>query len=197
MKQICFFVIICLFCAQLFSCGQRSLSSKEYLEWVENEKNGLLQKNIVNGFQFYLQYEPLEYIVVKESQKNEISKEYLEKRKKELEGYTYFTLTILNNNNQSPFKTDSADIAGYHEMSMQQDFSFVCSSMDTLPCTFYLFENHGGISPDKILLGFENNSNLITNGFTLIYNAKILKLGSIRFSYSKEDLQQIPELNIK
>lgn len=194
MRKIISIILILIFICNYYSCSDGSLRAEQYQQWVENEKNKLIQKQLINDYQIILQYEPLEYIVVKESQGKNVSKELLKKRTSELTGFTYFDLKILNSKNQNAFNNEAKTNKNYHLFDMQKDFCLIINNNDTVGCCFYLYESHGGVSPDEILLGFENSN---IDGFTLMYNADILGIGKIKFNYNKEILQRIPKLKTR
>ena len=193
MRNMRFVILAVIIFITIIGCDG-GLTPAKYRQWVENEKNGLLQKQSKNGYKFLLQYEPLEYIVVRESQSSSVSQDVLNKRTGALNGFVYFALKILNDKNQNAFNNDSVINKNYYLFDMQKDFKLINNKNDTLLCAFYQYENHGGVNPDEILLGFDRTNKIINEGFTLLYDANILGLGKMTFKFNKEVLQRIPKL---
>lgn len=194
-----YYLMIAALClsAALTGCDSGSLGPRKFKSWIEDEKNGLKRSVEQNGYRFMLQYKPVEYVVVMEEQKDRITKAVLNQRKEELGGMVYFNLSILNPEGKSAFAENTVPgDPDYHQFNIQQDF-YLVSANDTLPCLMYHYENHGGISPDVMLLGFENREKLSESGFSFIYADRVLNCGIVKTDYDKNTILNIPKLKTK
>jgi hypothetical protein len=194
------YILSCLcfiFLGLLAGCNRNSLSPVKLKAWVEDQKNGLKQTAIKANYTFTLQYTPPDYMVVMDKKTKDILQSDYEEALLKFKGLVNFNLTILDKNSPLSFEGD-AGISGaeYHNFGIQQDFKLVTGN-DTLPCAMYQYESHGGISPDKMLVAFENKDDKYLKGFSFLYNDKILKTGPVVFNYRPETLISIPKLKTR
>ena len=192
-----------------FSKEPGTIEVAEYMQWIENEDNGLRVSKTVGNFEFNLQYKPLEYIVLLDKRKEEVSEEELNEGKREFEGLEYYTLSIGSNDKQTGMlKTklnrsqSHDDRIAYFSYEMQKDLSLIVG-VDTLPCTLFHFERTYSLkSNNNFVLAFEIPDKLKSASQskalnrTLIYNDRALNTGSVKLKIAGEDLNNIPKLKM-
>ncbi|MBI5539815.1 MAG: hypothetical protein HY951_07135 [Bacteroidia bacterium] len=173
---------------------------EEYYQWISEPTNNLHQSKQMSGFEFNLQYKTPSLIGLQETH-GKMTKEEQLSYEEQYSGFDNFTLKIKSDDKSktNPFESISnPEIANYLYFQMQKEFVLV-SGQDTIPCSFYHFEQAYNISPENsILLSFEKAKNdTIFNEKVLVYNDKILKTGPIKFRFKKEYFTNIPKLVIK
>jgi len=190
-------IVWVIFLILVIACDEGGLSPIEYKKWVEDENNGLKQELVVDSIIFLLQYTPVDYLVVNEKKSEEITATELHTMREKRKALVCFKLTILNPDRTGYFSQASEKSFGaYHLFSIENDFKLTCNA-DTIDCLMYQYENHGGISPDCMLIGFSNKNIDINNGFDVVYVDKIMHIGNVVFSYNKETIKSIPNLITK
>lgn len=174
----------------LSACSRKELSPDEYIQWYNEHPSAFISEVSQKGFSFELKYEPLDYILLKESNGNPDEK-FMETRKKEIEDYTFFTLRIKADKKNNPENnTITNEESGLSENNgMLEDNFFLINSTDTIPCVMALLENNNGISPySAISLSFPiSNSSLKSDKVRLVYNDYLLGAGKVTLNINNID----------
>jgi len=184
------------------------------MKYVKNEENGLKQIKEITGVEFALQYEPINFKLLKKVKNKSLSSEQYNNEINEMIGSQYFILRIkLTDSGEDLLKYEVANAEEYSErvqyfsFGIQNDF-YLLEGADSLKCKLFHFERSYGISGNcTLLLGFDSNDELIKQKESfkekvikdkiLVYNDKVFGLGPIKYSIKKEDINNIPELIIE
>lgn len=175
------------------------LDSENLIAWVEDASNGLIVEKEINEYRFSTIYKPLDYIVAKDLNKNEITKEELATNKAEIEDLQYFTFRIgLKANEGDLLKHNLREANEYYarvehfSFAMQNDI-VLFQGQDTLKCVLYHFERTYGATPFlNFNLAFEKTLN---NGDkTLIIDDQVLGIGRVKLTIPKEKIIKAPKL---
>ena len=92
-NKIQFFLVVIFFATVHSSCSKKKgiNTVAEYISVVQNPENGLSTSKKIEDFEFSVLYKPLDYIIALENKDNKVSKDSINKRKQQLEGYQYYT----------------------------------------------------------------------------------------------------------
>ncbi|MBO9702129.1 MAG: hypothetical protein J7604_18110 [Sporocytophaga sp.] len=192
------FLIFFLF----ISCSDsdKSLNEKEFIEWVEDEENGLLMMKEFDDFIFTLQYKPAEYIVAKECVNKECSKEEIQSRIHELEELYHFNLKITAKDTQEEML--KKNISGTDEYfqrieyftSLAENDLKLYTLNDTIDCGLYHFERSYNMAPySNMVVGFERKVKTLQD-LTFSFDEKVLGIGKINFKIEKDALEKLPTI---
>lgn len=202
-RLICF-----LFIATIgISCSKDSLSVVDFVRYVKNPDNGLITERKVGDFKFTLQYEPVDYLALRELRNDKITQENFESTKKQFGNSVYFDFVITTLDPQEDLlKGKDGDSIKFNQRLNYFSFDFnqkvfLVDGTDTLPCMLHHFERTFGISPENhISLAFENlKSTPIKNmegNLTFVYYDELLNAGTITMQLDKKNLFVIPGLKI-
>jgi len=222
MKKLCYIVLFAFaLCAIGFSCqhgpfapaenntaqsnlsiSSPELNPPEYVVWCQNKENRLKKQKEMQDIIFTLQYRPAEYVLCMEQKPQTISKNDLQKQLKELEGSEYFDFSIGLSSGQGELlkynvssTNEYTSRLNYFAFDMQRDLKLLDGD-DTLSCTLFHFERAYDVAPYSVfLVAFPKTKNT-TSTKTFLYPDKIFGKGMIKFTYTKEDLSQIPKLKV-
>lgn len=180
-----------------FSCSKKELHSSDYIKFVEDESNGLRVSKNIGGVDYMVQYKPIEYILLKENNNNVDIK----KRKEDLEGMQYYTLSyslVKNNKDILKFNLTSQDEyyerVNYFSFGLQNDI-YLVEGKDTLDCKLFNYVRSYGLSPKAdFVLAFSKNTQAQINDKLIVIEDKIFGGGIIKLKIAKEDIKNIPEL---
>jgi hypothetical protein len=194
------YLLILIGSCVLLSCSKEptAMEASNFIRWVENEQNGLLNQRSLGDFKFSLQYKPLEYVVLTENRTNKLKESELETRKEELENLQYYNFKISSLRGTEMLSTNIRSEEEYNarlyyfSALAQQDISLIDGS-DTLPCLLYHFERNYGLGPyNNLVLAFRNTGKI--NNKTFVYNDQVLGTGPVKFSIKASDIHQTPTL---
>ncbi|MES2779268.1 MAG: hypothetical protein V4651_05155 [Bacteroidota bacterium] len=179
--------------------GQKRVSQEEYITWVNNAENGLVQEQVVGDYKFSFQYLPAEYMALKELMASEImpTKPVFDSVLNNYRGLQYGVMKIgalieggdvLKQSITS--EAEYFERIQYYTTIVPRDI-FIVKGNDTLNCAMHHFERTFSISSfNTIMLGFENNSD--SNDQIVVYDDQVLGTGKISFFISREALSNIP-----
>lgn len=195
--QVIYMVLICC----CMSCKHK-MHTAEYVQYINNKQNGLKNISSIDGWEFCLQYKPYDYIVLTEN-KEAISESDFEKRKSEMVGTAWFSISIKRvDNSISPLRygiTSSDEYnmrLNYFLNEASKDIKLVYNNVSLKPVN-YLFENSYNLMPQEtMIIGFylPKGENAPVKDMKLSFNDRIFKTGIINASFSEKDLNNIPQL---
>ena len=181
----------------------------EMINWVEDEGNGLRITQSQGEIDLTLQFQPIDYMIVKKLKRQQLDEKSISEERKLVEGYQYYLLTFSCDTYAGDFlKAYSKNQQAYNDniyhlsYGIQNDFVLV-DGQDTLPCAFHHFERTYNLSPDKqLILSFKDNSYVpgetpaysSMNDKTIIYDDQLFNLGTVSMKIEKENLKKLPEL---
>jgi len=181
------------------SCGKEELRPSDLIRWVENEENGLVQRQNFQEYFFEAKYKPLDYVVSIEGRTDDLSESKYTDIKSELEGLQYVDLNIgplskSGNALSGDLKSEEEyfERLDYFVTYAQQDI-FLVQGKDTLLPKLYHFERNYGLAPkNTLLLGFQNGS---TEADRYLYiDDQILGVGRVKFLFENSRIKSTPTL---
>jgi len=177
------------------------LGVRDYIQWVQDSKNGFRKEKTINNLRFSVQFKPFEYIVCLEEKKSELADSIVRRKVSELNDMQYYDLKIaLTKSSGEILKHELTSTQQYQErvnyyaFGMQNDIQLL-DGTDTLPCVLFHFERSFDASPEStFLLGFPINRREVSGDKTLIIYDRIFSTGLIKFTFSKKELKNLPKL---
>lgn len=180
-----------LFCFCI-GCGT---SPEAFVKKMEDPKNGLRVSYKSDKYTYTLQYCPYDYMYLLDTKGKDISKEAFEKRKTDLEGLTYFILTLDHVGTDKKSDRSSPEFGAaydYYSSYFEYGVELKCGGK-TLPCSLFHTEGLYGVeSGIKIHLGFENVCSE-TDSFTLRFINELDNSNPIEMTIAREDIENSPE----
>lgn len=184
-----------------------SLRPVDYISWAESNESGLRAKVSCGLLDCYIQYRPIEYIILKESEDDlsTLSRKKFKDRRKELEGLDYYTFTIaLKDGRKDVVKALSGNPDEYNYLllyfanHLQKDLK-LAAGVDTLDCKLFHFERTYGItSYVKFVIGFEPiSARKKAENRIILYHGDKLGLPEISLSLAEKDIQNNPRIIFK
>jgi hypothetical protein len=182
--------------------SSKSLLPSEYVNWVQDEKNGLKKEKNIEDITFFMQYKPVDYVICQEEKNDSIKKELRNKKASELSDMEYYDLKIMITNGEGELlkygissPQDYNERVKYYAFQMQNDISMV-ENGDTIPCGLYHFERAYDVSPfSTFLLGFKKSKKEKVDGEkTIIFYDKVYDKGIIKFTFNNKEQNNIPKL---
>ena len=183
----------------LVSCTKSTLLPSDLIRWVENEENGLVQRQEFEHYFFEAKYKPIDYVVAIEGRTDQLSEKKYGQLKSELEGLQYVDMNI------GPLKQKgnalSAGLSSEEEYFERLDYFvtyaqqdiFMVQGQDTLYPKLYHFERNYGLAPkNTLLLGFEQVQQ--SGDRTVYIDDQILGVGRIKFLFEEEQINSTPTL---
>jgi hypothetical protein len=193
-----------LYSLLMVSCHEHSLLAPRYVHYVTDSCNGLRKIREHAKIILTAQYEPLDFVCLKEVPAI-TDPGNLEKLRWEFEDLIHFTFSIKSVGvNKDPlhlavYPVKHDDILSYLDFKINKDF-FITAASDTLPCLIHLYERSSTIRPEIIInLGFsqprmapgKTHTDLI-----LHYNDDLFGTGPNEFVFKYSDLNRLPSLKI-
>ncbi len=174
----------------LLSCTP-TLSSDEYVKWVEDPKNGLRSLRKSGDLQFDLQFQPADYLWL-QSGKAQGYENAVESNK----ATQHYLLRITSQDPEIDWLKSGYDLANYQRRVyyfsylFQNDLS-ISENGAVLSCILYHFEQvHGGSYTKTFLIGFENRFPASETA-VLTINSEYLNSLPINIKVSKNNLPNL------
>lgn len=178
----------------LVSCSSKpsELSLKEFVNYVNDEENGLKSIREINGINYSLTFIPItlrNYTLKGDLNNLNTSNDM------------FFSLKVSLKNNKDVMKLDTYLPGQYHyrlqylNSEIQKDFSLI-NGQDTLKCSLANFEYFEGISSFvTINISIPQVSiKKMSEELVFVYNDKLWNSGSLKFLFYKEDLINLPTI---
>ncbi|MCF8231365.1 MAG: hypothetical protein K9J27_04180 [Bacteroidales bacterium] len=175
----------------LASCSG-NLGPREYLQWVENEDNGLRVRQATTEATYSLQYEPAEYKALKSMERDAINQTNLMANEKRFSSLHHFLLKIRPKKHQ--FDSDDALIE-YLAYELEDNIQFI-RGRDTLKRTvMYHLESPTGVKPYyHILLAYPRTDS--QEDLKLKIKNNRLDTNEVKFVFSRSLLNNLPGIKI-
>lgn len=182
-------------------CGTRALSPEEYMGWVQEEKNGLVQTKQSGDYQFTLFYKPYDYVIASELDNiSMLDNDKYRTLQEEIKGMEYFTFKISFKGQKSIL--DAAgnieqrdELNNYFDYKIQNDFKMIING-DTVGCQLSHFEKSRGIVPySTFVLGFSKQREP-DESISFIYDDQLFGTGPIVFDFNNNIISTLPELKL-
>jgi hypothetical protein len=196
MQEISKYLVLALFitCA---ACN-KPLPPDQYLKWVSDQEHGLHREKVIGDISLDVQYEPYEYMLIKQGEYNSGVQKKLSKAKDDL---LYFKLKLSANDRKSDiFKYNVSSEQElyqrlyYFSYKFQEDVHLE-SGGKIIPCKLFHFERSYDLTSERsFLLAFDNKN--INEDITLVIEPRELETGPVKIKFDKEDFQSIPQIKI-
>jgi hypothetical protein len=183
----------------VIGCSNETLKPSELIHWVNDSRNGLIQKQMINNFDFEVLYKPTDYVIALEGRTDQLTEEAYTELKSSVGDMQYLDLKIrsaADNTDALSGAIESQDDyyvrLDYFVTYAYQDIRLV-QGRDTLSPLIYHFERTYGLTPyNTILLGFEKTES--PGDRTLIIDDQILGIGRVKFVFDEEKINETPTL---
>lgn len=193
--------IVLMVLLEMFGCNIREVGVHDYLNYMNNKKNGLIQTKEVDGLVFEVRYLTPELMSLNELKTENVEKGKFRKTLKEYEGLNYYKIKISGNeegkhvyNVLKDEGIDPIEVEAELNFDMQQNIYTVQGS-DTGACVLYVFSKTYGLAKTyDMQIGVERKDSLNKNDAVVEINSGILKRGLLKFRFSNTDIQNIPLL---
>lgn len=182
----------------------RSVSGPEYVQFIQDTRNGLHKTVSVNGWDFMFQYKPVDYVVLSEMRETTAA-DYYSDRRKALHGTVWFNISFKrSDNSKSPLRYNLPDKETYEKRvdhflnDAIHDVRLVYGGSDTLFPSAYIFENNYNLAPQEtMVVGFKlpNGIESPSEQMQISYYDRIFKNGIIKATFSKQQINSIPKLS--
>jgi len=180
-------------------CSKETLKPSELINWVNDSENGLIQKQIINDFDFEVLYKPTDYVIALEGRTDQLTEEAYSELKSSVGEMQYLDLKIKSAAENTDAlsgaiksQDDYYERLDYFVTYAYQDIQLV-QGEDTLSPLIYHFERTYGLTPyNTILLGFEKTES--PGDRTLIIDDQVLGIGRVKFVFDEEKINETPTL---
>ena len=180
------------------SCSNE-LERAEFVSYVTNPKNGLRNDQNIGDFEISVMYEPVDYIIEREF-RNDISKESVTDRKKELAEFEHFQFRIkltkggnILRYNENIYQNETSRI-NHFSFDAKRDFKIV-SGNDTTYCRLAHYSRNYNLTPTiDLSLTFDKIEK--TRNLQLVYQDQQFDIGKVKFMFKKEAFEDLPDLKL-
>jgi hypothetical protein len=177
-----------------------ALEKEDYITWCQNKENPLQKKKEIEDITFSLKYKPAEFVACMEQASGKADTNNLKVNVAELDGLDYYDFKIQITSGQGEllkYKVESSsdyiNRVNYFAFDMEKDIKIV-DGKDTLSCALFHFERAYDVIPyATFVLAFPKSKSPVSEK-TFIYQDRVFNKGVIKFTYTLEDLSQIPKL---
>ena len=204
-------IFLCLF---ILSCREDSknnqhadnlitqpvLDKQDYMDWCKKKGGSLKKTKELEDITFSLNYKPAELIACIEEVTDKAKPDDLEKNIDELDGLDYYDFKIQITSGmgellkyQVASSSDYDNRVTYCAFGIEKDIKMV-EGNDTISCALFHFERAYDVVPYATFLVAFPKSKTPFAERTFIYEDKIFNKGIIKFTYTQEDLSQIPKM---
>lgn len=195
-----FFFITAAVAFCLFACGKKAVTPVEYVNWVEDNGNGLSVKKEFDDISYHVLYKPVNYIAAKELVNKGISMNEIPQRIKDLGDMQYVTLRITSLKANELLRAGIRDENEYYQrleyfMGDIQNDIYLVEGKDTLPCMMNHYERNYGLAPyNNFVLAFGKSKDAKADKI-FVYDDKILGTGKVMLKVGSSDIHAAPDIN--
>ena len=192
----------------LMGCDASRLRIKDFVQYVRNPENGLVQRAESAGFRYELQYEPPALAAFRQAnQAGQPDPDLYRQAFQDASQFYNFQLVVRNKSAEALDKLLEEQAGSKEAFSSWQNELFfkiqnrfrLAVGPDTLPCTFYYTQPMGKIeNAYNILLAFEapvarpvpgENRQLV-----VLYDDHLFSRQRLAFPFSLQQMHSLPEL---
>lgn len=165
----------------------------KYIDWVEDEGNGLKAEKTTGAASYVLQYEPAEYKALKSTKPETINKTRLAASREKFSSLHHFLLKVKPKAHR--FESDEALIE-YLAYGLEDKIRFI-RGQDTLKRTvMYHMESPAGIKPYyNILLAYPRSESQAD--IELKIKSNKLDANAVNFVISRSALSDLPQIDTR
>jgi hypothetical protein len=206
LKKNCFYYLLLFYWPIVFSsCENTEVNdARSYIQYIENEKNGLLQKKNSGNYVFYLQYKPTLYMVLMDNENLPVDRFRFLSEEKAYGRLQYYTLRVKANDDiegNDPFmhslKSEKQydSLLYYFETDMKRDIRLIVGNDTSFATSIEYGEKSGSDECKSFVISFPASPDVHTNR-TFVFHDRLLKTGMIRFTIKSASLSNIPVLKL-
>jgi len=180
-----------------FSCVEKKkLKPNEYISYMNSNENSFTRERKFNNIKYKLKIQPAEILALHE---NDLSAEKIQKSINYYKDKLNFILIIEDDGSykvrSTVFEKEKyGTVLSYANTDLKKDFTLI-NGKDSVYCSLLHLESANSIQPViRMTIGFTGIQKLESD-LTLIYNDNIFSNGPLKFYYSKEALNDLPQLN--
>ena len=187
----------------LVSLSCKSYSPEEYLAWVENEENGLIQKKNIAGIEIKASFRPENYNMLKELGPENSRNEKRVEEFHDSNGALQFYELEISNDSVDFIQKQSSNVDDYHDQlyyftfSFKDDIKLIYPGKDTLSPIIYHFERAYSLSnKKKMIVAFELPEK--DDGDRVVQiDCPLLPTGVVNLYFSQEFIKDASKLKLK
>ena len=191
---------ILIFVFTFFSCTKKK-SPIGYINWVDNEDNGLVKIQQNNKSKITCKYTPSEYVVLKQFNPSDIDTSIFSSEVTAINNLYHFILRFENLDGSNFMKDNYTTAENFNMKSTYLSFDInkdlkLIIGEDTMSCALNHYERTYSNTPyEQVLIAFPKNESQIED-MTLIFNDRVFGFDRTKFFFSKNDLKNIPNLKL-
>lgn len=185
----------------LTGCMKQILSPPEYVKWVDDKKNGLMQEREENGLLIEAKFKPVDYMIIQAMGGKYTNKLEYDSLSKKFEGFEYYNLRLSSKKAGTSFiKAVAKDDEDFFRLKEYfyfhfNDNIFLEADKERIPCGLYHFEDTYELSKyETVVLGFKLNNKNTAKERKLVIDSDVLRTGIIKFTFSNDVINDIPEV---
>jgi len=187
----------------LIGCGgkKENMTGDELRRYLNDKDNGLVKDELVNGIKVRLQYQPSSLLVQQElAQIQAKSNQVVDSLERKYSSAYYFIMKLSKDGKEAIRQLGSfnrySDMVSVLSFEMARFVNLTTPERDTIPLSDYLFEQTYGISDgNSLLLSFKKVKLRDSKVIDINLAECGLGTGNLKFSFDKDDLEQVPKLN--
>lgn len=189
--------------ADLKAISMQQMSKDEFIEWCASENNPQKHSQQIGNKIFEVKFLPTKLLAMREVGKA-ASAEMIKTAEEHYSDLVYFNLRIKGDKMQGELlKQDLTSSVEYQDRVMycsfriQNDISLLTNEGDEIACAICQFERSFDVAPvTDFTIAFDRKKICNTKGLTIIFNDNLFRNGLVKFSFSKEELECTPTINL-
>ncbi len=189
------------------SCQEREiLFPIDYVQWFDDKASGLVVEKELKDFVFKARLMTPEVMALRDLKHENVTVDNFQSTLKKFGGNYYVQVRISDKEGNKhaldkgvTSQNEFYQRVAYFNFLAEPDFKLLAGT-DTLHCKLLHFENTYGLVPfNDIQMAFPADAGGLHSNrdFTLIWDDKVLGVGTVKFRFDKEDIQLIPELKFR
>lgn len=193
LKALCIFLI-------LASCAPKEVEYNEFVNYIQDEDNGLHKQAEMNGIVTELTYKPTDIWVHLELGESQTTQRRKDSLRRHYNNYHYFTVS-LSKDNKEALHSSASSMMQYSELvqtlsfRMNEYVTLTTSAQDTIPVgDFSLDRTYGLSSATSLLFVFTREKTESAEWLQFNLNEFGLGTGNQRFRFKNKDLLKAPSI---
>ena len=181
------------------ACSKTKLQPSEYIAWSDNKENNLTRVYQQNAIRLSCQYTTPEYVSLKQADAANLDLAAVKENIAAVADMVHFKLRFQDSTSNNFLQNNYTTGEEFNLKSMYLSYDIrydlkLVQGGDTAACALNHHERTYGSTPyETLLIAFPKLNEEITD-LELIFNDCVFGLGRVKYFFSKEDLESIPEL---
>lgn len=180
-------------------CQKHTAGIKDYIRYMNNPKNGLVQEKEIDGMVFKVRYLTPELMALNELKSVNVNAVTWQKTLKQYDGLVYGKITVAAKGGEHILKLlndqeiDGDGVDEYLNYKAQNDIMML-DGKDTAGCVLYNYSKTYGLARQlDLAVGF-NAANTLKGDRVIEFNPELLQRGLLKFRFKQGDIDNIPRL---